>query len=86
MHARPDLYSIRIDGRLGDTALSAFPTMVHQLDGRETVLTGLLRDRSALFGVLAEIEALGLELIEIRRIRPERRAGGRGDQRPADLS
>ena len=29
-----------------------------------TVLTGLL-DRSALYGVLAEIEALGLDLLEI---------------------
>jgi hypothetical protein len=32
------------------------------------VLTGLL-DRSALYGVLAEIEALGLDLLEVRRIR-----------------
>jgi hypothetical protein len=86
VHPGPDLYCIRINGRLGDTALSAFPTMVHQLDGRETVLTGLLTDRSALFGVLAQIEALGLELIEIRRIRPEPRAAGRGGERPADLS
>jgi hypothetical protein len=29
------------------------------------VLTGLL-DRSALYGVLAEIEALGLDLLEVR--------------------
>jgi hypothetical protein len=86
VHRGPDLYSIRINGRLGHTTLSAFPAMVHQLDGRETVLTGLLKDRSALFGVLAEIEALGLELIEIRRIRPEPRAAGRGDDRSVDFS
>jgi hypothetical protein len=29
-----------------------------------------LADRSALFGILAQIEALGLELIEIRRLVP----------------
>jgi hypothetical protein len=86
VHAGPGLYCIRIHGRLGDTALSGFPAMVHQLDGRETVLTGLLADRSPLFGVLAEIEALGLELIEIRRIRPEPRSAGRGYDHPADLS
>jgi hypothetical protein len=68
--ALPGLYTIRINGRLGPTALSAFPSMVHQLKGSETVLTGLLQDRSAVFGVLAEIEALGLELVELRRIRP----------------
>ena len=64
---------MRIDGRLGVTALSAFPAMVHHMDGRETVLTGLLEDRSALFGVLAQVEALDLELVEVRRIRPHRR-------------
>ena len=61
---------IRIRGRLGATALSAFPTMVAELTGGETVLTGLLEDRSAVFGVLAQIEALGLELLELRQIRP----------------
>jgi hypothetical protein len=68
-----DLYCIRINGRLGATALSAFPAMVHHVDGRETVLTGLLEDRSAVFGVLEQVESLGLELIELRQIRPKRR-------------
>jgi hypothetical protein len=36
--------------------------------GGETELTGLLEDSSALFGVRAEIEALGLELLELRQI------------------
>ncbi len=64
----PGLYTIRIQGRLGVTALSAFPSMVSELQGSETVLTGLLEDRSALFGVVAQIEALGLELLELRQI------------------
>ena len=63
------MYAIRIRGRLGATALSAFPSMVPELKGSETVLTGLLEDRSAVFGALAQIEALGLELIELRQIR-----------------
>ena len=29
-----------------------------------------LPDRAALYGVLAEIEALGLELLEVRRLPP----------------
>jgi len=44
--------------------------MVAELTGGETVLTGLLEDQSAVFGVLAQIEALGLELLELRQIRP----------------
>ena len=42
--------------------------MVSELEGSETVLTGLLEDRSALFGVVAQIEALGLELLELRQV------------------
>jgi hypothetical protein len=45
--------------------------MVCELKGRETVLTGMLEDRSAVFGVLAQIEALGLELLELRQVRGE---------------
>jgi hypothetical protein len=44
--------------------------MVCERNGSETVLTGLLEDRSALFGVIAQIEALGLELLELRQ-RPD---------------
>ena len=44
--------------------------MMSELDGSETVLTGLLEDRSAVFGILAQIEALGLELLELRQIGP----------------
>jgi hypothetical protein len=62
------LYTIRIRGRLGVTALSAFPSMLSELKCGETVLTGLFEDRSALFGVLAQIEALGLELLELQQI------------------
>lgn len=62
------LYTIRIKGRLGPTTLSAFPTMASELEGSETVLTGLLEDRSAVYGVLAQIEALGLDLVELRQL------------------
>jgi hypothetical protein len=67
------LYTIRIKGRLGATGLSAFPSMAHELMSSETVLTGWLKDRSALFGVLAQIEGLGLELLEVRQVRGSRR-------------
>ena len=70
MDHAPNPYSIRIDGCLGPTALSAFPGMVSQLKGGDTLLTGLL-DRSALYGVLVEIEALGLDLVELRRLTPK---------------
>jgi len=42
--------------------------MTCELTGSETVLIGLLQDRSAVFGIIAQIEALGLELIELRQV------------------
>ncbi len=44
--------------------------MVCELKSGETVLTGFFEDRSALFGAIAQIEALGLELVELRRSGP----------------
>jgi len=76
----PALYSIRIHGHLGATVLSAFPALVPRRHRADTVLTGLL-DRSALHGVLAEIEALGLDLVEIRQLRPTCKSQKSGDGR-----
>jgi hypothetical protein len=71
MDPAPARYLIRIDGHLGATALSAFPALAPHQHGAHTVLTGLL-DRSALYGVLAAIEALGLDLLELRKLTPDR--------------
>jgi hypothetical protein len=74
-------YDIRLRGALGETTLSAFPTMRGVVRGAETVLSGVLCDRAALHGVLAQIEALNLDLIEVRsadvvrRPPPSRRTG-----------
>ena len=78
------LYTIRIKGQLGATALSAFPTMGAELKGSETVLTGVLADRSAMFGLLGQIEALGLELLELRQIPARPQSPGSGDDRSPD--
>ena len=82
--APPSLYRIRIKGRLGDTALSAFPSMACDLVRSETVLNGWLEDQAALFGVLAQIEGLGLQLLELRQIRASPRSLESGDDRSPD--
>ena len=74
-------YVIRINGHLGATLLSAFPAMAGERQGPETVLTGLL-DQPGLYGVLAEIEALGLDLLELRQLEPQRESPESGDSRP----
>jgi hypothetical protein len=51
--------------------------MASEIKAGDTVLTGPLADRSALFGVLAQIEALALDLVELREL------GSRNDARAA---
>jgi hypothetical protein len=58
--------------------------MVSELKAGETVLTGALEDRSAVFGVLAQIEALGLELLELRHMTAEPQSPGSDDDRSPD--
>ncbi len=79
MDPAPALYTIRIRGHLGATLLSAFPALASRQHGAHTVLTGLL-DRSALYGVLGEIEALGLDLLEVRQVMLERESPESGDR------
>ena len=80
MDPAPAWYEIQIHGHLSDTLLSAFPALVPQPHGADTVLTGPL-DRSALYGVLAEVEALGLDLVEVRQLSPPRKSPESGDSR-----
>jgi hypothetical protein len=61
-------YEIRVRGILGETLLGAFPDFRAQTDGAQIVLTGELPDDAALYGVLAEIGGLGLQLLELRRM------------------
>lgn len=62
-------YEIRLRGLLGEMLLGAFPGLRARAHGTETVLTGELPDQAALFGVLSQVEALGLELLAVRRMR-----------------
>jgi hypothetical protein len=47
--------------------------MVPRQQGDDTALTGLL-DQSALFGMLAGVEALGLGLLEVRQLTRHRKS------------
>jgi hypothetical protein len=60
-------YEIRVRGPIGPTILQAFPTLTATRSGQDTLLTGSISDQSALYGVIHQLEALGLQLLEIRR-------------------
>jgi hypothetical protein len=61
-------YEIRIRGRVSRALLQSFEGMDSVLEPVETVLHGPVRDQAELHGLIDRIQALGLELIEIRRL------------------
>jgi hypothetical protein len=65
MHATH--YEVIVRGRLGPGLVSAFDGLTAMTTAASTVLRGQL-DQAALHGVLAQIEAFGLELLDVRRI------------------
>jgi hypothetical protein len=63
-----DCYEIRVKGRLNASLQAAFPDMKARVEPVETILSGPLEDQAALFGALLQVQALGLELIEVRNV------------------
>jgi hypothetical protein len=63
---RRQAYEIRVRGHLGPRMRRAFEALSAQPEGEDTLLRGVLSDQAALYGVIARLETLGLELVEIR--------------------
>lgn len=62
------VYEVSVRGELAGATLSAFPELNAATTGGVTVLSGCLPDQAALYGVLGQIESLGLELLGVRRV------------------
>jgi hypothetical protein len=62
-------YELRVRGRLSRALASEFEqlALAANVEPVETVLSGPVEDQAALHGLLRRIEALGLELLEVRR-------------------
>jgi hypothetical protein len=65
------IYEFRVRGHVGQTVQRGFGDLRAETNGADTLLKGGVPDQAALHGVLARIEALGLELIEVRRVYPK---------------
>jgi hypothetical protein len=61
-------YEIHVRGEIPSEALSEFEGMTTFTEPAATVLSGIVEDQAALQGVLNRIHALGLELVEVRRL------------------
>lgn len=64
--SEPRCCELRVRGPIGPTMMEAFPTLAASRSGEDTLLTGSLPDQSALYGLIHQLEALGLQLLEIR--------------------
>jgi hypothetical protein len=64
----PPSYEIRITGILPPEALLDFEHLTASLEPVETVVHGPLPDQAALHGLLARLETLGVQVLEVRRL------------------
>lgn len=65
----PYVYQVRIRGRLSDMLAAEFERLGLTTDGDkvETQFHGPVVDQAALYGLVRRLEALGLELVELRQ-------------------
>ena len=59
-------YAFRISGRVPPALTAALEPLKSVATSADTLLVGPVTDRAALHGYLAHLEALGLELVELR--------------------
>lgn len=59
-------YEVRVLGQIGPAAREAFEGIAVHVEPSTTVLSGTL-DQAALQSLIERIQALGLELVDIRR-------------------
>jgi hypothetical protein len=61
-------YEIRVRGRVTPALLARFEGLHARVEPVETVLHGPVEDQAALHGMIHLVNALGLELLEVRRL------------------
>jgi hypothetical protein len=64
-------YKIRVKGILDSTWSDWFDGFTITVQGDETILVGTVIDQSALHGILAKINDLGLAIISVERMEPD---------------
>ena len=74
----PARYEVRVAGVLDGRWLEWFEGLQIDNQGGETVLSGTLPDQPALHGVFDKVRDLGLCIVTVRRLPPQREAGEQG--------
>src|SRR5580704_15264718 len=69
-------YEIRVAGVLPPEALVDFDRLSASVEPVETLLHGPIQDQAALHGLLARLEAFGVQVIEVRRLHKDDPSAG----------
>jgi hypothetical protein len=64
-------YEIRVRGRVGDHLADALG-LAAEVEPVETVLRGPVHGQDGLHDLLAQLQEMGLELVEVRQLPPDR--------------
>ena len=68
----PMVYQIRLKGHLGQTWTDWFEGLTITLaENGDTLLTGLVADQAALYGLLRKARDLGMSLLSVNRVEPD---------------
>jgi hypothetical protein len=70
-------YEVRVAGMVPAELLAELADLTVSVEPPETVLHGSLPDQSAVVGLISRIHGLGLRLIEVRRLPPDKTHGPR---------
>ena len=62
-------YEIRVNGILPPEALLDYDRLTASVEPVETIVHGSLHDQAVLQRLLARLEAFGIQLLEVRRLR-----------------
>ncbi len=72
---QPAIYQIVVQGILDPSWSKWLDGLTITADDNETVLVGSVLDQSALHGILAKINALGLSIVSIERMSQPKKEG-----------
>ncbi len=67
-------FEIHVRGTIPPDLVADFEYLEAEVVSGKTVLRGVVPDQAALYGVLLRLQALGLELVEVRQV-PDARDG-----------
>jgi hypothetical protein len=70
----PARYVVRVDGALDARWSDWFEGLQVETQGSQTVISGSVADRSALYGILDRVCDLGLSVVDVHRV-PEEEEG-----------